>query len=154
MVKTQYSLVIRKISWNPHCTKNKKWSFSLMISSLNVTKSGRNCEFGHIEEILLNGNLHFLCIASDPIMVSSWVQNSVCMRKRQKRKDSICVGVQQRNQKAALPATELKVAYIQVKNKPVRSSESKIAVKPATKMLLWTMKSPRNKKWSLVIIYI
>ena len=107
-----------------------------MISSLNVTKSGRNCEFGHIEEILLNGNLHFLCIASDPIMVSSWVQNSVCMRKRQKRKDSVCVGVQQRNQKAALPATELKVAYIQVKNKPVRSSESKIAVKPATKMLL------------------
>ena len=90
MVKTQYSLVIQKISWNPHSTKNKKWSFSLMISSLNVTKSGRNCGFGHIEEILLNGNLHFLCSASDPIMVSSWVQNSVCMRKRQTERFNLC----------------------------------------------------------------
>ena len=27
---------------------HKKWSFPLMISSVNVTKSARNCGFGHI----------------------------------------------------------------------------------------------------------
>ena len=29
---------------------HKKWSFSLSISSVNVTKSARNCRFGHIYE--------------------------------------------------------------------------------------------------------
>ena len=40
-----------------HCT----WSFPLMISSVNVTKSAISCGFGHIYWRNLNGRLHFLC---------------------------------------------------------------------------------------------
>ena len=42
---------------------HKKWSFPLRSSSVNVTKSEGNCEFGHISEEILNENLHFLCSA-------------------------------------------------------------------------------------------
>ena len=41
-------------------TMHKKLSFSLRISSVNVTESARNCGFGHTEEIL-NGKVHFMC---------------------------------------------------------------------------------------------
>ena len=40
---------------------HKKWSFPLRISSVNVTKSAENCGFGHINEEILNGKLHFVC---------------------------------------------------------------------------------------------
>ena len=36
---------------------HKKWSFALEISSVNVTKSTGNCEFGHIYWRNLNGKL-------------------------------------------------------------------------------------------------
>ena len=32
---------------------HKKWSFPLWISSVNVTKSAGNCEFGHLEKSLM-----------------------------------------------------------------------------------------------------
>ena len=41
-------------------TLHEKWRFPLGISSLNVTKSSKNCGFGNIYQIL-NGKLHFLC---------------------------------------------------------------------------------------------
>ena len=41
-------------------TLDEKWRFSLGISSLNVTKSSKNCGFGNVYQIL-NGKLHFLC---------------------------------------------------------------------------------------------
>ena len=41
---------------------HKKWSFSLKISSVNVTKSAVSCSFTFTEEIL-DGKLHFLCSA-------------------------------------------------------------------------------------------
>ena len=37
--------------------------FSITNSSVNVTKSARNCEFGHFPEEFLNGKLHSLCSA-------------------------------------------------------------------------------------------
>ena len=37
-----------KSEWFPKHTMHKKWSFSLGISSVNVTKSAENCGFGHI----------------------------------------------------------------------------------------------------------
>ena len=40
---------------------HKKWSFSLRISSVNVTKSTENCRFGHIYWKNPDGKLHFLC---------------------------------------------------------------------------------------------
>ena len=36
-----------------------KRSFPLRISSVNLTKSGGNCGFGHITAEILNGKLHF-----------------------------------------------------------------------------------------------
>ena len=40
----------------------KKWSFPVRISWVNVTKSEGNCWFGHIYwKKTLNGKLHFLC---------------------------------------------------------------------------------------------
>ena len=32
----------------PYDTLHKKWSFPSRVSSVNVTKSAGNCEFGHI----------------------------------------------------------------------------------------------------------
>ena len=42
-------------------TLHKKWSFPFRISSINMTKSAENCEFGHITEEVFKGKLHFLC---------------------------------------------------------------------------------------------
>ena len=39
----------------------KKCSFPLRISSINVTKSAGNCGFSQFTEEILNGKLHFLC---------------------------------------------------------------------------------------------
>ena len=36
------------IIFNSHKSLHKTWSFPLRISSVNVTKSGGNCGFGHI----------------------------------------------------------------------------------------------------------
>ena len=41
-------------------TLHKKWSFLLRISSVNVTKSARDCKNPEWKEIL-DGKLHFLC---------------------------------------------------------------------------------------------
>ena len=47
---------------NPY-SLHKKWSSPLRISSVNVTKSKGNCEFGQIYwcEEIFNKKLHFLC---------------------------------------------------------------------------------------------
>ena len=45
---------------NPLVLLHKKWSFSFTISTVNVTKSIGNCQFGHINEEILNEKLHFL----------------------------------------------------------------------------------------------
>ena len=45
-------------------TVQKKWSFPLTISLVNVTKSTISCGFGLISEEILNGKLHFLCSVS------------------------------------------------------------------------------------------
>ena len=37
----------------------QKWSFPLTISSVNMTKSAENCEFGHITEEIPDGKFHF-----------------------------------------------------------------------------------------------
>ena len=42
---------------------HKKWSFSLRISSANVTKSAVNCSVFIFTEETLDGKLHFLCSA-------------------------------------------------------------------------------------------
>ena len=52
----------------------------------------------------------------DPIVVYEWVQNLDCMRKRQILKDSTCVGIQEKNQNAALSISQM--VYIQV-HKPL-----------------------------------
>ena len=44
-------------------TLNRKWSFPLRISSVNVTKSAVSCWFGHIYWRILNGKFRFLCFA-------------------------------------------------------------------------------------------
>ena len=36
------------LDYKNHVTLNKKWSFPLRISSVNVTKSAGSCGFGHI----------------------------------------------------------------------------------------------------------
>ena len=36
------------VAWYISNTLHKKWSFTLSISSTNVTKSAGNCGFGHI----------------------------------------------------------------------------------------------------------
>ena len=41
-------------------TLQKKRSFPLRISSVNVTQSAGNCGFGYIYRIILNKKLHFL----------------------------------------------------------------------------------------------
>ena len=41
----------------------KKWSFLLKISSVNVTKSAGNCGLVTFADKILNGELHFLCSA-------------------------------------------------------------------------------------------
>ena len=46
-------------------TLHKKWSFSLRIFSVNVTKSAVSCGYGHIYEEIFNGKLHFLCSDND-----------------------------------------------------------------------------------------
>ena len=33
----------------------------MRISSVNLTKSAKNCRFGHVTEEIPNGKLHFLC---------------------------------------------------------------------------------------------
>ena len=38
---------------------HQKWSFSLRISSVNVTKFEVSCGFGHIYGEILNGKLQF-----------------------------------------------------------------------------------------------
>ena len=43
----------------------KKGSFPLRISSVNVSKSTRNCGSVRFTEDILNGNLHFLCSVSE-----------------------------------------------------------------------------------------
>ena len=44
-----YTLQVSRVFSNfPQVTLHKKWSFSLKISSVNVTKSARNCGFGQI----------------------------------------------------------------------------------------------------------
>ena len=56
----------------------QKWSFPLKISSVNVTKSAGNCWFGHFNEDVLNGKLHFLSSACcDNVLSSSLLNESL-----------------------------------------------------------------------------
>ena len=52
-------LMMKCVQLINYVTLHKKWSFSLKISSVNVTNSTASCRF---TEEVLNGKLHFLCI--------------------------------------------------------------------------------------------
>ena len=60
-----------------HISLNKKWSFPLRISSVNVTKSAVSCRFTFTEDIF-NGKLHFLCSVFWPFWQSIMMMMMNC----------------------------------------------------------------------------
>ena len=82
----------RKIIKVQQCAK--KWSFTLRISSVSVTKSAWNCGFGHFTKKIVNGKLDFLvqcrmffssCQTSN-ISIKKLLKFSCQKKKRKKRK--------------------------------------------------------------------
>lgn len=70
--------MLRKINENEfvfsslQSTLHKKWSFSFWIYSVNVTKTGVLCGFGHISKENFNGKLCLLCSDIKGLHSSFW----------------------------------------------------------------------------------
>ena len=56
---------------------HKNWSFSLRISSVNVTKSAGNCGLVTFTEEILNEKLHFCPVFADNVPVDIQIQSMI-----------------------------------------------------------------------------
>ena len=81
------------------------------------------------------GNVQDAVGPSGPIVASGWLQNSVCSRKRQDRKDWICVEMQTEEPNYGPASYSIKDDAHLGK----QACKKLRAVKPVSKMVVWIM---------------